>query len=694
MIIKPRSFAGLSFVIVVVAGVLAAQTKVREKDLPPRHQDWLKLTTTFIMPVERDVFLTLPDERERDIFIEAFWRQRDPTPATPQNEYKDEMETRFKHVNEYFRRGTVREGWMTDMGRVYMTLGPPRSIERWETRGLHPTQAWFYYGDAAKGLPPNFVMVFVQRGGGEYKLYHPVSDGPGSLLIETYGVDMTDHEKLYEKIKEMAPTLASVVLSPIPNQIPYGFAPSPQSSLILAKVFDSPRKDINPAYATHFLNYRGIVSTEYLTNYVESDATVEIVRDALLGMDFLHIAISPKKASIDYYEPKDQYYCSFKLSVSLRRGDAVVFQYTRDFPFYFPPDRVETIQANGVAVQDLFPVAEGKFALSILLQNAIGKEFSLLERTIEVPASDGPPALAEPIIGYGLQDAAGASGVPFKVLGRQILTDPRETLGLSDDLAYAIGVIRLPRELWAAGTLEIVAAGSQAGGKAVPIGTIKLTDLPYAQALTFTGKVPARELTPDYYELRTTLKNGQGEAVDDAKASFILSPATVVPHPVTIVKPLPAANNHLYYYGLAIQYDKTGDKARAEAVLEKAHAMRPDYLEGVVQFADFLVRAGKPDRALELAEGLAGTERFRFDHFLLKGQALKDKSDYAAAIQALLEGNKIYNSDTRLLNALGFCFYKTGQKKQALDALNASLRLNPEQKDIVELKGRVEKELK
>ncbi len=70
----------------------AAQTKVREKDLPPRHQDWLKLTTTFILPAERDVFLSLTGERDRDIFIEAFWKQRDPTQATPQNEYKDEME--------------------------------------------------------------------------------------------------------------------------------------------------------------------------------------------------------------------------------------------------------------------------------------------------------------------------------------------------------------------------------------------------------------------------------------------------------------------------------------------------------------------------------------------------------------------------------------------------------------------------
>jgi Flp pilus assembly protein TadD len=163
---------------------------------------------------------------------------------------------------------------------------------------------------------------------------------------------------------------------------------------------------------------------------------------------------------------------------------------------------------------------------------------------------------------------------------------------------------------------------------------------------------------------------------------------------VTIVKPLPAANNFLYYYGLAIQYDKTGDLAKAEAALRKAYDLKPEYPEGVVQYADFLVRAGKTDEALGLVETLADSANFRFDYFLIKGRALKDKGEYGPAIENLLEGNKVYNSDTRLLNALGFCFYKTGQKKEALNALNASLRLSPEQTDIKELVARVEKELK
>jgi tetratricopeptide (TPR) repeat protein len=131
----------------------------------------------------------------------------------------------------------------------------------------------------------------------------------------------------------------------------------------------------------------------------------------------------------------------------------------------------------------------------------------------------------------------------------------------------------------------------------------------------------------------------------------------------------------------------------------KGRPARAEALEGG-RWADFrrrrpvrrsFLRAGKPDRALELAE--ARRPRASASTISIRGRALKDRAS-TPAIQALLEGNKIYNSDTRLLNALGFCFYKTGQKKEALGALAASLRLNPEQKDVEELRGRVEKELK
>jgi GWxTD domain-containing protein len=680
----------------LLCGVAAqtARAQTAEKDLAPRFKDWLKLTAYIIQPPEKEVFLKLANDRERDIFIEAFWKQRDPTPATPENEYKDELLKRFQYANTQYHRGTSREGWMTDMGHVYIILGPPVSVEHFEgTSGIYPCQVWSYYGDPAKSLPTNFVMIFVQRRGGEFKLYSPVSDGPDSLIVDTEGLDVTDHQVVYEKLRDLAPTLATVALSLIPGQVPAGLAPSPQTAIMLANVFNVPKKDVNPAYATHFLHYKGVVSTEYLTNYVESTVSLAVIRDPILGMDFVHFAMTPRSVSIDYYQPRNEYYCNFKLNVSLRRKDAVVFQYSKDYPFYFPPGKVEAIQSNGIAVMDVFPIAEGTSGLTILLQNAVGKEFSIFEKEIVVPAGAGPVRMTQPVIGYKLEEAAAATS-PFKFLDKHILTDTGQTIGHGEQVAYVLGLENVGRDLWQDGRVEISVEPSAAKGKPLKTAVARLADLPFAPAMVIAGVFPAADFSPDYYDMTFSLEDGQGQVVGTVQAPFVVSPAEAIPHPVTLVRALPDASGFLYYFGLAFQYDKAGEAGRAEALYAKGHALRPDYPEGIIDYANALLRSGKFEAALELAEGLKGKEKFDFDYFLIRGLGLLGKKDYAPALASLLEANGIYNSDTRVLNALGRCYYATGKAKEARDALAASLRLNPDQTEIRTLAEKIGKEIK
>ncbi|GAI71355.1 unnamed protein product [marine sediment metagenome] len=150
-------------IFLLLSSLLFSAQKIKEKDLSQRYREWLKLTRYIILSPEKEVFMQLNTDRDRDIFIETFWKQRDPTSGTPQNEYKDEHINRFFYANEYFRRGTPREGWMTDMGRIHIILGPPTSTERFEgTQGIYPCQVWYYYGDKTKGLPTYFAIVFFQ----------------------------------------------------------------------------------------------------------------------------------------------------------------------------------------------------------------------------------------------------------------------------------------------------------------------------------------------------------------------------------------------------------------------------------------------------------------------------------------------------------------------------------------------------
>ncbi len=106
-------------------------------------------------------------------------------------------------------------------------------------------------------------------------------------------------------------------------------------------------------------------------------------------MTFLHFSILPRHSSFDYDPSSDQYGCDFKLTVGLKSGETTVFQYVRDYPFRFPAGQVESVRKNGIAVQDVVPVAQGKL-LTVLLQNVVGKEFSLFEKSLGGPGRDRP----------------------------------------------------------------------------------------------------------------------------------------------------------------------------------------------------------------------------------------------------------------------------------------------------------------
>ena len=687
----------LLVVLVSACSLLAAQQKVKEKDLPEKYRNWLDLTSYIIVPAEREVFLQLQTDRDRDIFIDSFWKQRDPTPETPQNEFREEHLRRFSYANTTLRRSTPREGWRTDMGRMHIILGPASSIERFDSQpGVVPCQVWYYRGEARKGLPPLFALVFYQPGGsGEYKLYNPAADGPARLLVRPEEVDQSNFQVVYEKIRELTPSLAPVVLSFIPGEFPYSFVPSPQSTILLARMIESPKTDINPRYATDFLHFKGVVSTDYLTNYVEGRAITAVIPDPLLGLDLLHVCFSPKRVSVDYFQPKDQYYCNFKLNVTLKRGEELIFQHEKDFPFYFPPDRKDYIEANGIAVEDVFPVAEGEYDLALLLQNSVGKEFSYIERKIVIPkALPSAVRLGDPVVGYRLEALTGDGLLPFKALDRKITVDPGDTLSRKDDLAVLFFLAGISEDEWRDGRARIRIKGLKTEGAAEKEVSLVLSSQPFKETMIFSQSIPTAELGPDYYEVKLAILDGGGAVLAEKTAKIILSAMDIVSHPVTLVRPSPAALNYLLFYGLAYQYDKLAAPERAESCYAKAVALNPDYTRGIAEQARFLVKIGKYDQGLAAADRFREDESLRFQYALITGLAQMGKGDYETAIASLVRGNRIYDSDVQLLNALGTCYFRTGRKKEALEALNASLRLDPGQKDIKELVGLIQIERK
>lgn len=107
------------------------------------------------------------EEKEKR-FIQ-FWRSKDPSPNTVQNELMQEYYKRIEVANK--RYSNHFEGWKSDMGMVYVIYGDPSSIERHPfENNSNPYEIWDYYDI-------NRRFIFVDNSGfGDYRLTTPIWD--------------------------------------------------------------------------------------------------------------------------------------------------------------------------------------------------------------------------------------------------------------------------------------------------------------------------------------------------------------------------------------------------------------------------------------------------------------------------------------------------------------------------------------
>ncbi|MDH5385505.1 MAG: GWxTD domain-containing protein, partial [Candidatus Aminicenantes bacterium] len=102
----------ISVLIIAAAIALYGDKKEKTDNLPPAYEKWLNEEVVYIItPREKEVFLKLQTDRERDLFIEAFWSQRDILHSTPKGESKKEHYRRLNYVDHFFGRGTPKPGW-------------------------------------------------------------------------------------------------------------------------------------------------------------------------------------------------------------------------------------------------------------------------------------------------------------------------------------------------------------------------------------------------------------------------------------------------------------------------------------------------------------------------------------------------------------------------------------------------------
>src|SRR5467141_1378713 len=178
------------------------------KELDSPYKQWLTEDVTYIIsPDERNAFLQLDTNEEREQFIEQFWLRRSSNPDLPENDFKEEHYRRIAYANEHYASGIP--GWKTDRGRMYIMWGPADEVESHPTGGTYdrpmeegggststyPWETWRWR--YLEGIGENIILEFVDpSGSGEYHLTMDPSEkdallhvpGAGLSLMESMGM--------------------------------------------------------------------------------------------------------------------------------------------------------------------------------------------------------------------------------------------------------------------------------------------------------------------------------------------------------------------------------------------------------------------------------------------------------------------------------------------------------------------------
>jgi GWxTD domain-containing protein len=203
--------------------------KQLRKELAGPFKRWLDQDVTYIITgEERQGFLRLSTDEERENFIESFWLRRDPTPDTVENEFKEEHYRRIAYANERYASGIP--GWKADRGRIYITFGPPDEIESHPSGGMYqrpydegggftstyPFEVWRYRWLEGVSNGSDILIEFVDPTmTGEYRLTIDPSEKDALLHVPNAGLTLAEEMGLSTKADRFSRTDGTRMGSPM-----------------------------------------------------------------------------------------------------------------------------------------------------------------------------------------------------------------------------------------------------------------------------------------------------------------------------------------------------------------------------------------------------------------------------------------------------------------------------------------------
>ena len=658
-----------------------------EPDLSKEHRRFLDEEAVYIITdAERESFVGLATAAERDEFIERFWQVRDPVPETAANEFREEHFKRIREANDKYRES--RPGWMTERGRMYITLGEPQDVMSYpNNQDLFPLQIWYYYNLDVPLFPNALQLVFFKRNGaGEYRLFSPAFDGMKALIADpvTRGMVGFGNRVPFNARERWDVDIVKAAESVGPGQNMLSSEAVLSDLRTPGFIFEKTRKNLRATVSAE-ATFGGELPVDFNIDYFrgadgfsETHLALEIAAENLRVNQYDERMLGRYDligtfTHIESGEILDEFRDSLEIEISAADWEAA-----RHYPILFQRK------------VDLLP---GRYRLELYVRDFVGRRLGIVQRMVAVPAFPPDRTAVSSFVSAFKADDAGATGVdgiPHQFGHLRLYPKPNRRFGTGQRV-LAFFEVYLPEKPASADPQVSVRFTLKRGEEVVLDETNRFrprVEKPDTVDVLKVLSGPA--LAPGSYQLEALVSEKGGSFSDLARLDFEVGAAQEMGRLNTVGLPPELRPAEQYFrkahnYLIAERYDEAVRLFRVSLDYE------PYFQDARRGKARAEILGGNPEEGEKTAREAVSRDGADVDALALLGLARFRLGRYAEAVEAYRRAIESGGEDVGLLNALGETEFAMGNRDAALATLTRSLELAPDQPQVLEFLDEVKR---
>ncbi len=483
----------------------AASLGVINLDKPTK--DWYQGPVRYILTSQEvKAYKSLETEVDRQNFIDWFWKRRDFDPTTPANEYRARFEQRVFETLRMFG-DTVKPGWKTDMGKIYIVVGPPDEMNKDTMAKTHRgIVTWVYRKPPFPDLPTNTVIAFAKTPDGEFHLStSPTLDSDVARGLQFSRVKRTADDRV------LRPGLGD------PALLAAG-APVNQSEMELRMI--AARLQQLPPYEEEM--FRAFASTREFYQNIPAQSRFDFYR-AGDGTTYTMLTVAVKSTAVQYKSIGGREVPDVGVFGKLiNKNDASdVYALAGDSNFTESLENATAGPDDPLIFQAIGNFKPGKYQLVLGIEDRVSKKIASLRQEVDVPDLGGAGLTLSSITLAGTmepEDYTPRSAKPYYLGKFRIVPRPESRFRPSDELNVYFQVYNpAPSEESGRPNLNVLYAFRSIAedGTSTDMGAYQIKE---SAAQVQGYAVPLEKWPEGHYEVKVRVK-------DNVSGAVIVSPA-------------------------------------------------------------------------------------------------------------------------------------------------------------------------